>query len=120
MVKRIFIIGLIVFLAGCAGLKTQNYSPPVWAELNDEYLDTFIGKDISEAQKIFGYKYTTSPLDDHSKAYNWEMNNQVGFGLSWIGSTKTIPCNWSLITDPNGRIIDKQRFGYCNATLKIR
>jgi len=119
-VKRIVIIGLIVFLAGCAGLKTQNYSPPVWAELNDEYFDTFIGKDISEAQKIFGYKYTTNPLDDHRKVYIWEMNNQAGFGLSWVGSTKTIPCNWSFITDPEGRIIDNQRFGYCNSTLKIR
>jgi len=84
--------------------------------MTDEYLDTFIGKDISEAQKMFGYKYTTNQIDETRKAYIWEMDRQTGTLLT---SNKTIHCNWALITDPKGKIIDSQQTGYCPAAIKI-
>jgi hypothetical protein len=120
-VKKIVILGLlvlwIVLLSGCAKLKTKNYSPPAWAEVTDEYLATFIGKDISTAQKTFGYKYTTNQLDDNKKAYIWEMNRQMGTLLT---STKTVHCNWAFIADPNGKILDTQRTGYCPDGIRIQ
>lgn len=114
--KQIVILGLIVFLSGCGIFKTQNYSPPVWAHMDDEYLDQFVGKDISSAQKIFGYKYITNQLDENRKAYIWEMDRQMSTLLT---STKTVTCNWSLITDPNGKVLDTQRTGYCPSAIKI-
>ena len=114
--KQIVIFGLIVFLSGCGILKTKNYSPPVFVQMNDEYLDSFIGKDISTAQKMFGYKFTTNQLDDNRKAYIWEMDRQMGTLLT---STKTVHCSWSLITDLNRKILDTQRTGYCPAAIKI-
>jgi len=118
-VKPVVIFGMLVLMNGCASFQTQNYSPPVWTELNDEYLDTFISKDISEAQKIFGYKFTINPLGDGRTAYLWKMNDQISYAQAWSGPSKTIPCNWSFVTDSNGKIIDNQRFGYCNATLQL-
>ena len=114
---QIVIFGLIIFLGGCNKLKTTDYSPPVWAEMNDEYLATFIGKDISAAQKTFGYKFTINQLDDKRKAYIWEMDRQMGTLLT---STKTVHCNWSFITDPSDKIIDTQRIGYCPDGIKIQ
>ena len=113
---QIVVIGLAVLSGGCNKLKTKNYTPPVFVQLTDEYLDTFIGKDISTAQKMFGYKYTTNQIDDTRKAYIWEMDRQMG---TLITSNKTVHCNWSLITDPNGKILDSQRTGYCPAAIKI-
>lgn len=115
-VKQIVIFGLIVFLSGCGALKTKNYAPPVFVQLTDEYLETFIGKDISTAQKMFGYRYTTNQIDDHRKAYIWEMDRQMG---TLITHNKTVHCNWSLITDPTGKVLDSQRTGYCPAAIKI-
>ncbi len=117
--KFIIIVGLVVFLGGCAGFKTQNYSPPKWAKLNYDYLKTFVGKNISEAQKIFGYKFSTNDLDNHRKAYIWEMDRQVGFGMSMVGSTKTVHCNWTFITDSKSKILDTQLFGYCPPAIQI-
>ncbi len=117
--KFIIILGLVVFLGGCAGLKTKNYSPPKWAQLNADYLNTFVGKDITKAQKVFGYKYTTKPLDNHRTAYTWEMDRQVGFGMSLIGSTKTVHCNWTFVTGPKSKILDSQLFGYCPPSIQI-
>ncbi len=117
--KKIFVWALILFLSGCAAIKTKNYSPPVWTELNDEYLNSFIGKDISEAQKMFGYKFSTNDLGNNRKAYIWEMDRQMGFGMSLIGSTKTVPCNWTFVTNLNGKILDSQRFGYCPSAIQI-
>jgi len=89
-VKKIAILGLIVFLivllGGCARLKTKNYAPPTWEEVTDEYLEKFVGKDISAAQKVFCYKYTINQLDENRKAYIWEMDRQMGTLLT---STKT-------------------------------
>jgi hypothetical protein len=120
-VKKIAILGLIVLLivllGGCARLKTKNYAPPTWAEVTDEYLEKFVGKNISEAQKVFGYKYTTNQLDETRKAYIWEMDRQMGTLLT---STKTVHCNWSFITDPKGKILDTQRIGYCPDGIKIQ
>lgn len=114
--KQIFIVGLIVFLTGCSILKTKDYNPPEWAEMNDEYLDSFIGKDISAAQQIFGYKFSTNALDENRTAYIWEMDRQLSTLLT---STKTVHCNWSLITNTDGKILGTQRTGYCPSALKI-
>ena len=114
---QIAILGLILVLGGCSKLKTKNYNPPAWAEVNDEYLAKFIGKDISEAQKTFGYKFTTNQLDENRKAYIWEMDRQMGTLLT---STKTVHCNWSFITDAKGKILDTQRIGYCPDGIKIQ
>ena len=119
--KKIFILGLIVSLtvlsSGCARLKTKDYAPPNWAEVTDEYLAQFVGKDISEAQKVFGYKFITNQLDEKRKAYIWEMDRQMGTLLT---STKTVHCNWSFITDPSGKILDTQRTGYCPDGIRIQ
>ena len=119
--KQIIVFGLIGLLVvisnGCTRLKTKNYNPPVFVQMTEDYLDTFIGKDISEAQKLFGYKYITNKIDEHRKAYIWEMDRQMGTLLT---ANKTIHCNWSLITDPNGKILESQRTGYCPSAIKIR
>lgn len=115
--KKIVIFVLIAFLTGCSILKTKDYSPPVWAEVDDEYLAKFVGKDISEAQKIFGYRYTVTQLEENRKAYIWEMDRQMGTLLT---STKTVHCNWSFVTDPEGKILDTQRIGYCPSGIKIQ
>ncbi len=114
--KKIVVFGLIVLLIGCARLKTKDYNPPVFVQMTDEYLDTFIGKDISAAQKTFGYKYTINQIDETRKAYIWEMDRQMGTLLT---ANKTVHCNWTLITDPNGKILDSQRIGYCPAAIKL-
>lgn len=115
--KQIVIFVLIVFLSGCSILKTKDYSPPVWAEVDDEYLEQFVGKDISEAQKIFGYKFTTNQIDENRKVYIWEMDRQMGTLLT---STKTVHCNWSFVTDLKDKILDTQRIGYCPDGIKIK
>ena len=114
---QIIAFGLVVFLGGCAKFKTKEYAPPVWAEMNDDYLTSFIGKDISAAQKTFGYKFTVNKLDDKRKAYIWEMDRQMGTLLT---ANKTIHCNWTFITDPSDKIIDTQRIGYCPDGIKIQ
>ena len=114
---QIVILGLILLLGGCSKLKTKNYNPPQWAEVNDEYLAQFIGKDISEAQKTFGYKFTTNKLDENRTAYIWEMDRQMGTLLT---SNKTVHCNWSFIADATGKILDTQRIGYCPDGIKIQ
>ena len=60
--KQIVIFGLIVFLSDLQWAQNfKDYAPPVFVQMTDEYLDTFIGKDIlATAQKMFGYKYTTN------------------------------------------------------------
>ena len=119
--KKIVILGLIILLialvSGCARLKTKEYAPPVWAEVTDEDLAKFVGKDISEAQKVFGYKFITNQLDENRKAYIWEMDRQMGTLLT---STKTVHCNWAFITDPSGKILDTQRTGYCPDGIRIQ
>ena len=46
---------MVVLLMGCESLKTKNYSPPQYISLKKQDLDSFIGKNVLEAQKVFGY-----------------------------------------------------------------
>ena len=113
-------VGMLCLLSACAKFKTQNYQPPVWAPLTDEYLETFIGRPIRDAQRIFGYNFSAHILADRKTSYSWEMNNDTGFGLIWAGTTKTIPCSWSFVTDPRGIILHPQRIGYCDYSLMVQ
>jgi hypothetical protein len=85
--KRILLFGLIVLLAGCAQFKTTDYSPPQWAQLNDEHLDAYIGQDIGRAQKVFGYQFSTKDLSGQQTVYTWELERQVGLAFSPFGFT---------------------------------
>ncbi|MDH5761924.1 MAG: hypothetical protein OEZ51_02980 [Nitrospinota bacterium] len=116
--RQVIIFGLIVLLAGCAQLKTTDYSPPQWAQLSDEHLDAYIGQDIDRAQKVFGYQFSTKNLSGQQTVYTWELERQVGLAFSPFGFTRTVHCHWSFVTGPNGKILSHQRFGYCpSATL---
>ncbi len=101
----VFAICLVLLTVGCAS-SVQNK------------LDSFIGMDILDAQKHFGYNFKTTKLSDGNTAYTWIRDRTAGFiqGNSFggtgslTGGMASHQCEFSLVADPTGRIISN-RFG---------
>ena len=108
----------MVLLAGCTALesiKTKNYSPSTWVQLSKASLDSFTGKEISEAQKAFGYNFTDRNLGDGRTAYTWGGAQQIGNRWGGTGSTN---CNWTFIANPQKIIIANHKVGHCPRAIK--
>jgi hypothetical protein len=95
MVKTIFIFVMILFLGGCASSVQKK-------------LDVYIGMNILEAQKHFGYNFKTTKLNDGNTAYTWIRSKSGGSIHKGTGGIFSNQCEFSLIADPNGKIISNQ------------
>ena len=95
MVKTIFIFVMILFLGGCASSVQKK-------------LDSYIGMDILEAQKVFGYNFKTTKLNDGNTAYTWIRSKSGGSIYKVTGGFSSNQCEFSLIADSNGKIISNQ------------
>lgn len=62
---EVLVICLMLLLVGCASSIQKK-------------LDNFIGMDILDAQKHFGYNFKKTKLSDGNTAYTWIRNRSVG------------------------------------------
>jgi hypothetical protein len=121
----VFLLG-VGLLGGCAAvdsLKTKNYSPPQFMTW-EEYLGSFVGKDISHPQKKFGYSYSTRDLEDGKKAFIWHRANQrseiYGNKNFIAGSSNTFTWEWSFVANGSGTVINYQWNGNdCPRTVNL-
>jgi hypothetical protein len=99
----ILTIYLALLLVGCASSVQKK-------------LDSYIGMDILEAQKHFGYNFKTTQLSDGNTAYTWTRDKTAGIlqGNSF-GGTGSISgmmvshqCEFSLVADPDGKILSNR------------
>ena len=119
----IFWFGLLVGCSAIDSLKTKDYSPPKfisWAK----YLSSFVGKDISQPQKKFGYSFITRDLEGGKKAFVWHRSNQrseiYGNSRYIAGSSNTFTCEWSFVTNDKGVVLDYQWNGNdCPRTIRL-
>ncbi len=99
----VLVMGLVFLLAGCASLVQKK-------------LDSFMGMDILEAQKHFGYDFKTTKLNDGNTAYTWVRNRTAGFlsgsaagGTGFLsGGMASNQCEFSFVADANGQIISNR------------
>ena len=97
---EVLAICLVLLLVGCASMVQKK-------------LDSFIGMDILEAQKQFGYNFKTTKLSDGNTAYTWIRDRTAGYiqggGFggtgSIIGGMSSAQCEFSFVADANGKII---------------
>jgi hypothetical protein len=92
ILHKVLAIFLLLLLAGCASSVQKN-------------LDRFMGMDILEAQKHFGYNFKTTKLSDENTAYTWIRNKSSGAVHQGSGGFASHQCEFSLVADPSGKII---------------
>ena len=98
MNKRLYevlAVCLVLLLVGCASSVQKK-------------LDSFIGVDILEAQKQFGYNFKKTKLSDGNTAYTWIRSKTAGGFSGGTGGFASNQCEFSLIADSNGKIISSQ------------
>ena len=92
---KVLVICLVLLLAGCASSVQKK-------------LDSYIGMDILEAQKHFGYNFKTTKLSDGNTAHTWVRSKSGGSVYQGTGGFSSNQCEFSLISDSNGKIISNQ------------
>jgi hypothetical protein len=89
---KILVGFLLILLAGCASSVQKN-------------LDRFMGIDILEAQKHFGFNFKTTKLSNGNTAYTWIRNKSSGAIHQGSGGFASHQCEFSFVADPSGKII---------------
>ena len=92
---EVLAICLVLLLVGCASMVQKK-------------LDGFIGMDILDAQKHFGYNFKTTKLSDGNTAYTWIRNRSVGGIYQGTGGFASHQCEFSFVADPSGKIISNR------------
>jgi len=90
--NEVFVICLVFFLAGCASLIQKK-------------LDSYIGRDIFEAQKHFGFNFTASKLSDGNTSYTWLRSRSARWIHQGMGGISTNKCVIYLVANSTGKII---------------
>jgi hypothetical protein len=124
--KNLLVIICFGLLVGCSAvdsLKTKNYSPPQFVPWED-HLSSFVGKDISQPQKRFGYNFITRELGGGKKAFIWqraERRSKIYGNSNYItGRSNTFTCEWSFVTNDSGMVLDYQWNGNdCPKTVNL-
>ena len=71
-------------------------------------MDSFIGMNILDAQKHFGYMFQTRQLIDGNIAYIWTRSGSRGYISGVIGGFKSHRCEIAFVTNSTGKIISNQ------------
>ena len=116
--RFLLVLMMVVLLMGCESLKTKNYSPPQYISLKKQDLDSFIGKNVLEAQKVFGYAYISHDLSGNRKVYTWGLGSKVGLTEITTGKTPMAQCNWSFVINESEIILESQRAGLCPSKIR--
>ena len=91
----VFVIFLVFLLTGCTSSVQKK-------------LDSFIGMNILDAQKHFGYIFQTRQLIDGNIAYIWTRGSSMGYISGGIGGLVSHRCEIAFITNSTGKIISNQ------------
>ena len=98
MNKRLYevlAVCLVLLLVGCASSVQKK-------------LDSFIGMNILDAQKHFGYMFQTRQLIDGNIAYIWTRGGSMGYISGGIGGFGSHRCEIAFVTNSTGKIISNQ------------
>ena len=91
----VFVISLVFLLTGCTSSVQKK-------------LDSFIGMNILDAQKHFGYMFQTRQLIDGNIAYIWTRGGSMGYISGGIGGFGSHRCEIAFVTNSTGKIISNQ------------
>ena len=88
----VFVISLVFLLTGCTASVQKK-------------LDSFIGMNILDAQKHFGYMFQTRQLIDGNIAYIWTRGRSMGYISGGVGGFASHQCEIAFVTNSTGTII---------------
>ena len=71
-------------------------------------LDSYIGRNILEAQKHFGFSFTVRKLRDGGTTYKWTKSRSAKWTHQGMGGLSTNKCVIFLVANSNGKIISTQ------------
>ena len=91
----VFVISLVFLLTGCTASVQKK-------------LDSFIGMNILDAQKHFGYIFQTRQLIDGNIAYIWTRTRSGGYISGGMGAWGSQRCEIAFVTNSTGKIISNQ------------
>tara|TARA_Y100001936_G_C16049567_1_gene656927 strand:+ start:410 stop:763 length:354 start_codon:yes stop_codon:yes gene_type:complete len=93
--KLVVAIGLTFLTIGCATILNKK-------------LDTYKGKDIFQAQKQFGFKFTSRKLKNGHTAYTWIKSRSANWIYQNMRGTSTDKCVIFIVANTTGKIISTQ------------
>jgi len=95
IINLVFTICLTLLITGCASTIKKK-------------LDNYIGKDIFQAQKQFGFKFNSRKLNNGHTAYTWFRSRSANWTYQNMRGLSTHTCVIFIVANSTGKIISTQ------------